>query len=384
MGNMPSSATTTPHAAPMIQTIHLKGYRSLSDLRLKLGQVTVLRGPNGVGKSNVYRALRLLSSLADGSFARAVAEEGGMPSLLWAGNENVKRTTRLELSVETDLFKYELDCGLMPQAPNDPNPFKLDPDIKTESLKLGGRVMGKRNRAQFRVTDSRGKLGEEQPIDSPVSMLTLLRDAQNYPGLLHTRNTLAAWRFYDSIRTDPAAPPRQAVRGYWSPVLAEDASNLPAVVASIAQSDQATEFREALALAFPQARLQVSCERFFELSFVSEHLPRPLTGAELSDGTLRFICHAAALCSPQPPPLLVLNEPESSLNEALIPALANLIAQAAQRSQIVIVTHSTLLSQAIAALTKTRQQALVMVKGETRLEGHELGRRVYIIDDEDE
>ncbi|MCB1211237.1 MAG: AAA family ATPase [Verrucomicrobiales bacterium] len=368
----------------MIQNIHLKGYRSLSDLRLKLAQVTVLRGPNGVGKSNVYRALRLLSSLADGSFARAVADEGGMPSLLWAGNEKVKRTTHLELSVETDIFKYELDCGLMPQAPNDPNPFKLDPDIKTESLKLGGRVVGKRNRAQFRVTDSRGKFGEDQPIDSAVSMLTPLRDAQNYPGLLHARNTLAAWRFYDSIRTDPAAPPRQAVRGYWSPVLAEDASNLPAVVASIAQSDQATEFREALALAFPQARLQVTCDRFFELSFISEHLPRPLTGAELSDGTLRFICLAAALCSPQPPPLLVLNEPESSLNESLIPALATLIAKAAERSQIVIVTHSTVLSQAIAALTQTRQQALVMVKGETRLQGYELGRRVYIIDEEDE
>jgi predicted ATPase len=72
----------------MLRTIHFQGYRSLRDFRLKLGRVTVVTGENGVGKSNVYRALGLMRKMAEGRFAAAVAEEGGLPSLLWAGELN--------------------------------------------------------------------------------------------------------------------------------------------------------------------------------------------------------------------------------------------------------------------------------------------------------
>ena len=40
-------------------------------------------------------------------------------------------------------------------------------------------------------------------------------------------------------------------------------------------------------------------------------LLRPLRGAELSDGTLRYLLWVAALLTPRPPELLVLNEPET-------------------------------------------------------------------------
>src|SRR4051794_35203835 len=43
-------------------------------------------------------------------------------------------------------------------------------------------------------------------------------------------------------------------------------------------------------------------------------LLRPLSGAELSDGTLRYLLWVAALLTPRPPALLVLNEPETSLH----------------------------------------------------------------------
>jgi predicted ATPase len=69
----------------MLRTLHLRGYRSLRDFRLTLGRITVVTGGNGVGKSNLYRPLAMLQRMADGRFAEAVAQEGGMPSLLWAG-----------------------------------------------------------------------------------------------------------------------------------------------------------------------------------------------------------------------------------------------------------------------------------------------------------
>jgi predicted ATPase len=67
---------------------------------------------------------------------------------------------------------------------------------------------------------------------------------------------------------------------------------------------------------------------------------RPLRSAELSDGTLRFMLWAAALLSPQPPSLMVLNEPETSLHPDLVRPLARLIRTAADKTQVVVVTHS--------------------------------------------
>lgn len=76
-------------------------------------------------------------------------------------------------------------------------------------------------------------------------------------------------------------------------------------------------------------------------------LLRPLGMAELSDGTLRFLLLAAALLSPRPPALMVLNEPETSLHGDLLPALARLIARAATRSQLIVVSHAPSLIQAL-------------------------------------
>ncbi|MBL1329590.1 AAA family ATPase, partial [Acinetobacter baumannii] len=69
-------------------------------------------------------------------------------------------------------------------------------------------------------------------------------------------------------------------------------------------------------------------------------LLRPLRTAELSDGTLRYLLWIAALLSPRPPALLVLNEPETSLHPDLLPALGRLVGQAAQHSQVLVVSHA--------------------------------------------
>ena len=43
-----------------IRALHVAGYRSVRDVRLALSRVNVLVGPNGCGKTNLYRALYLL------------------------------------------------------------------------------------------------------------------------------------------------------------------------------------------------------------------------------------------------------------------------------------------------------------------------------------
>ena len=78
-------------------------------------------------------------------------------------------------------------------------------------------------------------------------------------------------------------------------------------------------------------------------------LLRPLKAAELSDGTLRYLLLVAALLSPRPPTLMILNEPETSLHPDLLPPLARLIAQASKQSQMIVVSHAQILVAALDA-----------------------------------
>lgn len=94
-------------------------------------------------------------------------------------------------------------------------------------------------------------------------------------------------------------------------------------------------------------------------------LLRPLGAAELSDGTLRYILLAAALLSPRPAPLTVLNEPETSLHPDLLEPLARLIAAASERGQVVVVTHARRLVEALAAQPECRRLDLSKQLGET-------------------
>ena len=94
-------------------------------------------------------------------------------------------------------------------------------------------------------------------------------------------------------------------------------------------------------------------------------IARPLRAAELSDGTLRYLCLLAALLSPRPPTFLALNEPETSLHPDLLAPLAHLVARAAKTSQICLTTHAEPLASAIARLTGTPAIHLQKVDGET-------------------
>src|SRR5215204_6351940 len=79
----------------IISRLCISGYRSLRDVRLGIGQLTVVTGPNGSGKSSLYRALRLLADVAQGRIIQALAAEGGLDSTLWAGPETLSRAMKL-------------------------------------------------------------------------------------------------------------------------------------------------------------------------------------------------------------------------------------------------------------------------------------------------
>ena len=69
-------------------------------------------------------------------------------------------------------------------------------------------------------------------------------------------------------------------------------------------------------------------------------LRRQQSASDLSDGTLRFLILVAVLASSKPPPLIAIDEPETGLHPSMLPLVAELAADAARRTQVILTTHS--------------------------------------------
>jgi predicted ATPase len=174
------------------------------------------------------------------------------------------------------------------------------------------------------------------------------------------------WRFYDHLRTDRDAPARRPQIGTYTPVLGSEGADLAAAMQTIREIGSARELEGAIADAFPGAGIEVvNTDGYFELEMRQNGLLRPLKAAELSDGTLRYLLLVAALLSPRPPALMILNEPETSLHPDLLAPLARLIAQAAKRSQLVVVSHAAALLSELDAAAGVKQIVLEKTLGET-------------------
>ncbi|WP_435070276.1 AAA family ATPase [Amycolatopsis thermoflava] len=356
----------------MLTTLAVENYRSLRDLVLPLSRLTVVTGVNGTGKSNLYRALRLLADAGRNGAVAALAREGGLPSTLWAGPESVGRVVRegrapvqgtvrtkavgLRLGFSGDEFGYALDFGLpVPSSdPLRPTLFNLDPEFKRECLWRGpvlrpAALLADRAGPAVRVRDDSGAWAGSSRIGLTDSMLSELADPRACPELLVVRERLRSWRFYDQFRTDADAPARQDRIGTRTPVLDHDGGDLAAALRTIQEFGDDEALAEAVSDAFPRSRVEVEAvDGLLRLRFHQHGLLRPLAAAELSDGTLRYLLWVAALLSPRPPELLVLNEPETSLHPDLLPALAALIAKA--RAQLIVVSHARPLVHALSAI----------------------------------
>lgn len=335
-----------------VRELWVEGYRSIRALRLPLAPVTVVVGANGSGKTNLYRALRLLSAAADGTLSRSLAEEGGMPSVLWAGARKKAALARVVAGVELDDLAYELACGLMPPPQR---PFLLDPDVKEETVwALEGKrrhVVAERRAGSASVRDAEGvRTAYPFALWNGESLLAQLSEPHRFPLLSALRAELVRWRFYHHFRTDPEAPLRRPQVGVRTPALAHDGSDLAAALMTVQEIGDRALLHASVERAFPGSRLELwHDEGRFGLRLSMPGLQRPLEAAELSDGTLRYLCLVAALLSPRTPPFLAFNEPETSLHADLLPALADLIAEAGRRGQVLVTTHAEPLARALAA-----------------------------------
>src|SRR5699024_6541271 len=145
----------------------------------------------------------------------SLAREGGLSSVLWAGPESLQGARRtglvqgtvrsgpvsLKLGIGADALSYLIDLGLPQQGLS---AFDRDPEIKREVV-WGGPLMrastlaARRKRGLVEVRDEGP--WEELPFQLAPHQSMLL----DLPELRALRDELAAWRFYDTLRTDAGA-----------------------------------------------------------------------------------------------------------------------------------------------------------------------------------
>ena len=340
----------------MLTTLAITNYRSIRRMVLPLGPLNVVTGANGSGKSNLYKALRLLSDTARGGVISTLAREGGLDSTLWAGPEVLSRRMKtgdvpvqggprqepvnLRLGFCDDAVGYSIDIGLpIPSS----SLFSRDPEIKREcifaapSYRPSGLLAERRNAMSRVRDDSHEWVTLSAALSSFDSMLFTIADARLAPEVVRIRDLVTSWRFYDHFRADADAP----------------------------------ALAEAVDDAFPGASVRVRGSEggHLALEFSQPGLLRPLSAAELSDGTLRYLLWVAALLTPRPPTLMVLNEPETSLHPDLLPALGRLIIRASRGAQVWVVSHA---SRLVAALKEAENCQLLQLDkelGESVIQG---------------
>jgi predicted ATPase len=362
----------------MIQSLTVQNYRSIRELTLPLKELTVITGANGCGKSNLYKSLYLLHVAAQGRFAQTLAEEGGMPSVLWAGPRK-KGSVRLTLGVAFDTgLSYSLSCGL-PEINDLPSSFRLDPLIKAETASFReGKgvpsVLLERGRSGATIREASGRAVEfPMALGQSESALVQLSEPHRFPYLSVVRETLLNWRFYHGFRTDEQAPVRQPQIGVFTPALSHDGRDLAAALQTIIEIGDVEGLFRAVRQGLGGATLEVlyppdNADRF-RVRLQLPGILRPLEAWELSDGTLRYLCLLAALMSPRLPALLALNEPETSLHPELLEPLAARIVEASKRTQVWVTTHSTQLADILERMSGVSSTVLRKTDGETKVRG---------------
>ena len=369
-----------------LRDVSVAGYRSLRRITFPVGRLSVFVGGNGVGKTNLYRALELLRAAALGGLTRDLAAEGGMESTLWAGVRRRDEPARVRLAADLaddetgQSYRYEIEVGQVgmdgsgrPRG----GAFPLEPQIKVERLSLtSGRhpvaMLGRDGPVGF-IRDENGRKRELGVSLLPTeTALAALQDAIRYPELELVRQAMVAWRFHHAFRTDAGSPLRRPCLAVTTPTLASDGADLAAVFATLRHiREDMADLDSAIDGAFPGARLVIPMpgrEASFGLIF-PDYPQRVFDASELSDGTLHFLALAGAFLAYRLPPFLALNEPEASLHPDLTEPLARLIVRAAERSQIWLVTHSERLAEAIADVGGARPRVVIRREGETWIEG---------------
>lgn len=310
-----------------LDKLTIRGFKSIRDLEdFELKNLNIIVGANGAGKSNLISFFKMLRALIDGNLNRYVRDSGGARDLLFNGQ---KMTQRMEFSTSFGNrgFRFSLvptpadSCAIEDEA-------RYYAAARHSWWELGDSEDGK-SRMVAEVTEKHPDSRYSQPIYDAIASWQIYH--------FHDTSSTASMRKYEIIQDDK--------------VLRMDAANIGPFLLKLKRSYQKEyiEIINAIRLVTPffdefilEPRMSGPKEEV-NIAWLQKDSDYPMQPYHLSDGSIRFICLATALLQPNPPSTIIIDEPELGLHPAAIAILAELIQQAAQRTQVIIATQAPVL-----------------------------------------
>lgn len=314
-----------PDPEKRLDRVTIRGFRSIRALEdFEFTDLNVLVGANGSGKSNLISFFRLLRALVTGSLDRYLHDAGGVDDLLFDGP---KETERMQFEA---LFR----CGALRFAlePSNAGLYSL-----TDESPLPA-AAGDRGQPGVRTdrTSDLVREGDEPPWN--LGDRRRVREAVESWGIYHFHDTSlrSGMRRFHLVEDDEGLRPDGS---NLAPFLRRLKNTKPAVYRDLLNSCRlVVPFLEDFRL----REEEFGPSRKVRLSWKARGSDHPMQPYHLSDGTLRFLCLAAALLQPDPPSIIVIDEPELGLHPQAIGIVAELIRSAAVRTQVLVATQSPL------------------------------------------
>ena len=314
-----------------LEEFHIESYLSLRDVELSLKPLTILVGPNASGKSNVLSAVNLLNLMM---IREKLPPVEFIQDSLWAGaGEGRHIVFQLQAEVGETRTVYEL------QLKEDAGSTSVDEELTVKDVKV------------ISIQNGEGVVQDEDSKNETKyrSSKLALKSAGDYgdkPMTNALTEFIKAWEFYnfrpESIRNnllefspvtkELSESPQLDSYGFRLPeVLSDWHKNTPERFRNVSKSlDASTN------LGIDQ-RIIDGNDQLCLLAGYSK--PIPLENA--SDGTLRLAAYYTLLNQPELPPLIAIEEPERNLHPRALTDIASILEQLAERSQVIITTHSS-------------------------------------------
>ena len=371
-------------SAMKITTLEVQGFRSLSDVEWKPGDLNLLIGPNASGKSNVLRVLEMLSCSADGKLGDYVQREGGMLPLIWDG-----RADTIGIRVKTspigeqrnparDSLTYELTLAHLKgtstyriQHELLGNFYRVEAGEMEEPFKLLER---EQMRAVVFDEHERRLEAPEESFAENETLLSVAAGPFTANKTVHDyRRRIAGWNIYKDLHTNPEAPIRQAAVARPEKRVDPHGQNLIPVLHTLYSGDRDFErevdsaMKAAFGDEFEKLIFPPAADQRIQLRVRWKSLRREQSAADLSDGTLRFLFLLAVLASPDPPSLIAVDEPETGLHPAMLPIVAEYAIQASTRTQVILATHSPSFLDAFSRDHAPTTTVVEWIAGQTKL-----------------
>jgi predicted ATPase len=331
---------------PFVKTIHPRGVLSFApdSEPLPLTPLNVLIGPNASGKSNLIEIFELLRALPT-DLTEVIRDGGGIGEWLWKGEgKSARATVSVELQVRgAGPLLYRL--GFVAAGPA----LEILAEVVEQDSDTYYRFDAGHRATIVRNIDGRTEKWEFD-ADIQQSVLSQRKDPDLYPEVAAIGRSFArilTFREWSFGRYVPLRQPQPA--DLPNDVVLPDARNLGLMLNAIEQSDVWSRLNAALRRFLPRfKRLTTHVQGGTIQIFLHEDgLRTPVPATRLSDGTIRFITLLAILLRPGVSPLICLEEPELGLHPDALTLVAELLVEAAQRTQIIVTTQSDVLVSAL-------------------------------------